>query len=847
MAGKRLKLAAALFVSAAYLAVPTGAWAQDRQVFQFDLAPQDLGSALRSVTATAHWELYAAANDVNKVSAPRLLGRFTAREAIAELLRGTSLIAQFDNGSVIIRRKDDRTTAPPEAIDEPIVVTGTRIQGTSPVTPVVVVSSEDIKNAGQSDLGEVARSLPQNFGGGQNPGIGNSQGAGNENANANGASTFNLRGIGPNATLTLLNGNRLSYTGVNSVIDVSAIPVVAVDHVEIVADGASAIYGADAVAGVVNILLKRDYSGISTSARLGASTDGGNFQQQYNLLGGAKWSGGGFLATYDYFSNTEIKAQDRTYAAASNPDSFLYPALRRHSLLFSGHQTLGTGISFSADLIYKTGSMDGATGYLADQPVTSRGLKSRTEFETFGISPTLSVDLPGNWTARITGFYGTDDTDGLTQIYSAGAIARTSARHFLNRNLAIEAGVQGSLFTLPGGDVRLAFGGGLRSNRFKSETSSLAFARKRQNRFAYGEIHLPLVSPTQDIRFVHRAALTGALRFEDNSDSASIVTPKLGLLYEPVEDVRLGVSWGKSFKLPSLYQQYSGYVALLFPVTGFGEGYPAGSNLIYALGPDNRLRAERSENWTLSATVTPVAGLEVSGSYFHIDYKDRVAPPLASGAGVLDNPIYAQLVTFDPSADFLADIISGATGGLQNATSGPYDPAKVVAFLDARDRNIAEQRYSGVDVSVRYSTPLRDGNTLTFTAAGTWIDSRQRLLPGLPATDLAGTIFQSPDFRARGGMTFGNARFTLASFVTYSGGVLDNRRATSVKLSSLTTLDLTGRLRIGQNTEVSLSALNILNAKPDSIFTTSPFDTPYDTTNYSPTGRFIGLTLTRDW
>src|SRR3546814_9919021 len=120
-----------------------------------------------------------------------------------------------------------------------------------------------------------------------------------------------------------------AYSGTQSVIDIRAIPTAAVERIEIVADGASAIYGADAVAGVVNILLRKDYEGVTTSARLGGSTDGGNFQQQYNLLGGAKWSGGGFMATYDYFDNSAILARDRSYTATSNPASTLYPSLKQ--------------------------------------------------------------------------------------------------------------------------------------------------------------------------------------------------------------------------------------------------------------------------------------------------------------------------------------------------------------------------------------------------------------------------------------------------------------------------------------------------------------------------------------
>src|SRR3546814_16923610 len=82
----------------------------------------------------------------------------------------------------------------------------------------------------------------------------------------------------------------------------------------------------------------RDAEGVSTSARLGLSTDGGNFQHQYNLLGGSRWSDGGIIAAYDYSHGTAIRAKDRSYAFANNPDSTLFPALRRHAVLLSGPQ-----------------------------------------------------------------------------------------------------------------------------------------------------------------------------------------------------------------------------------------------------------------------------------------------------------------------------------------------------------------------------------------------------------------------------------------------------------------------------------------------------------------------------
>src|SRR3546814_4875487 len=84
---------------------------------------------------------------------------------------------------------------------------------------------------------------------------------------------------------------------------------------------ASAIYGADAVAGVVNILLKRDFEGVAAMARLGASTEGGNVQQPYGILGGKTWSSGNLLAAYDYSRSSAILAGDRSYAIANNPDT----------------------------------------------------------------------------------------------------------------------------------------------------------------------------------------------------------------------------------------------------------------------------------------------------------------------------------------------------------------------------------------------------------------------------------------------------------------------------------------------------------------------------------------------
>src|SRR3546814_11938171 len=122
----------------------------------------------------------------------------------------------------------------------------------------------------------------------------------------------------------------------------------------------------------------------------------------------------------------------------------------------------------------------------------------------------------------------------------------------------------------------------------------------------------------------------------------------------------------------------------------------------------------------------------------------RVAPPLRSVLGALTDPLYSQLVTFNPTAAELDAAIAGAAGPLANGTTGPYDPANVVALLDGRDRNIAEQRYRGADLAIRYRASLSGGRSLTISAGAPWLDSQQRLLPNLPVPASTGNYLNPP-------------------------------------------------------------------------------------------------------
>jgi iron complex outermembrane recepter protein len=185
----------------------------------------------------------------------------------------------------------DQGSSPPL---QEVVVTGSLIKRTDTETPspVQVISDQDLKNSGYTNVSDVLRNLAANGQGTLNQGFGQ--------AFASGGSGIALRGLTVGDTLTLIDGERMidypiSDDGERSFVDVTAIPFNAIDSVEVLKDGASALYGADAIAGVVNIKLKQTYVGAEFTAEYGASQhwDG-------NTMHGAGIIGWGDLANDGY-------------------------------------------------------------------------------------------------------------------------------------------------------------------------------------------------------------------------------------------------------------------------------------------------------------------------------------------------------------------------------------------------------------------------------------------------------------------------------------------------------------------------------------------------------------------
>lgn len=733
-----------------------------------------------------------------------------------------------------------------------IIVTGSRIRGAEIAGEVIKLDQQSIVAAGQIDLGEAIRSLPQNFAGGQNPGIGT--GAGQVNSNLNSASSTNLRGLGPDATLTLLNGHRLPYDSAFQGVDISAIPLAALDRIEVVPDGASALYGSDAVAGVVNIILRRDFDGIATSGQLGASSAGGYLRQQADIVGGKKWDDGGFLIAYDYTRSSDIEARQRSYAGSLDPAISLYPSQQRHAVTFTGHRNLGAGIVAKIDALYSRRKSESVGGTSISR------FEYDPEVESYTVAPSLEIELGANWQANVVGIFGRDRTYYRTTVTPQTGSPRVTNGCYCNDVASADFSAEGPLFALAGGDARLALGGGFRNNGldFRRTATGRApedFSVTRRSRYAYGELFLPFVSSDMAIRGIDRLSVSAALRYEDYPGLDRLATPRLGLIYAPTAGLTLRASWARSFKAPTLYQQYIPYQAFLLPAAAFGAG-SSPRTVIFTGGGNPDVKPERAKSWTAGFEYRPPSAEELvlSATYFDIDYRDRVVEPIVGSiAAAFNNPGFATLINRSPSAALLADLVAGAQFGLQNFSGGAYNPANVAAFVDNRNVNVAAQAIRGIDARIGWNGKLKSGQSLSFDISGSWLKSGQQLTPALPSVELAGTIFNPPNYRLRATASYKDGGLRLTSTINYTGALADKRFPIVSKLSPSATLDLGASYDViggdGQDPglSVSLNVNNLFGDRPENIRTTGPTDTPYDSTNYSPIGRFVSIGIRRHW
>lgn len=255
---------------------------------------------------------------------------FTAGQACAQSAAATA--AQEEAAAPLPEGQEVPATET-TADDEAIVVTGSNISGVKQVgSQSVTVSRDDILSSGKNSVADVLRLLPQvqnvsgSFDAASNGASGNAQSGGNVTR----GTAINLRGVGQGGTLTLVDGHRITPSGTASAFtEANQVPIAAVERIEVILDGASAVYGSDAIAGVINYVLRKNFNGVELSGRYTAA-ENGNDEYALSGVGGVSWNAGfgagNIIATFEYshrdpflrYNNARLREDQRAYGGNDN-------------------------------------------------------------------------------------------------------------------------------------------------------------------------------------------------------------------------------------------------------------------------------------------------------------------------------------------------------------------------------------------------------------------------------------------------------------------------------------------------------------------------------------------------
>jgi iron complex outermembrane recepter protein len=861
---RRLNIKAWCFgtVSAVFLA--TNALAQDKPI---DIPAGDLKSGLDKYIQQSGVQLIYKVDDVRGLSTRGAHG-VGADPALHELLAGTGLTIHRDSSGALMVSKaiaPKNVEAAPEtgaaganALNlETVVVTGTNIRGvTDTPSPISTFSRDQIDQSGAATVQDFLQKIPQNFGGGASQ---NSVGAisgDNSTGDFTGGAGVNLRGLGNDATLVLINGIRVAPGNTSgNFVDVSMIPLVAVNRIEIVPDGASAIYGSDAVGGVVNFILRDNYDGEETRLRYGTATEGGGSQYDAAQTVGRDWGSGSALISYDYNRQLSVYSDQRAFSSTYGlPPISLTPTEEQQSVFANGHQDLGADIELFAQGMFSNRKSSNDYNSIAEGLPEQHYTSIANAFGgTLGARWNFAADSEFQTSATYSGTTVTGSTDqaGSGYVYS---------EHDQSAVISLDAKVDGTLWSGPAGDLKYAIGGQFRSETYRSRPlvggGVGLFAPSRTVSAFFGELHIPLLGNTIELPGFQSLELDLADRYEKYSDFGTTNNPKVGLIWQVVSELQFKGTYGTSFKAPQL-NQLNPLPSEVTPFSLPDNQSPSGAtNTLILFGGNPDLKPEKATTFSLTANYDPdwLPGLKMNSTYYTVSYSNRIQniesagynPFLALSQSDLLGP---EVVLRNPPLALLQHYYSLPT--FEDFTGIPA--TEIGAVLDLRDQNIGRVSTNGLDFGASYTTTWQDADW-QFGLDGTKIFRfDNRLTPTYPQASTLNTTYQPVDLRLRGSVSVTYDKFSLSTFVNYVNGYENNQVAPIEPVGSYTTVDMAVSHDFSddhsylEGLRLTVGVTNIADAPPPYVFNVAFPAINYDGANANPVGRLVYVDLSKAW
>lgn len=841
-----------------------------------------------------------------KLTAPSLKGTFSAQAALEQLLSGTSLVYEFTSERTVTVRARvtaaSSTTGAIERVEAPwlhiaklsaaeersaparesetdatravasrdyptkgdveeleeIVVTGTHIRGLQKSTvPMFALDKTYIESTGISTATRLIETLPQNFAlanqsGVLVPGVSESTTQG---------SSINLRGLGEGTTLVLLNGRRMASGFGGAAPDIAALPLTAVERVEILTDGASAIYGSDAVGGVVNFVLRRDFNGAETRLQTGHA-DGLSEYRLSQALGNA-WASGNALLSLEYYKRDLLDASDRDFVPESSGVGSLLPRDKNHSVLVSAHQDVTDGATLFVDVLYSK-----RDGYHEGDDVLDNG---NFEIDNLQMSANGGVDwkIADEWRVEATAGYARNKLDTVRRADSLaiGGGGAVYANQFEIDTARVQA--DGSLFTLPGGEARAAVGVDWRSEsfefslRYRNGEMLQEDAIDQIVRGVFGEVYVPIVGSQNARRGINGLELSLAGRYDVYSSFGSSFDPQLGIMWEPLAGLRLRSSYGTSYVAPRLhdYSLAANFAAALYSADA---GSPSGESHVLEIQGNavETYAAQESKNWTFGFDLAPrsMPDLKLGMNYYRIDYSNRIANPPFFDVILNNSASFGNLAIRNPSLDQINHYIAiGQLSGLPLLAfdrdfndDANFDPSSIDLIVDERRRNLSIVKTSGLDLSLHYGFDVA-GSSLQVGLMGTYVlELEHQVTSTSEPVDTIDTYYNPPDLRVRGSLGWQRLGWQANVFVNYTDSYLDNRQTIPTEISSNTTVDAHVAYKFAKTflsgVTIATSVQNLFDRDPPQTAVLERLrDLGFDPANASPLGRLVAIEVTKVW
>lgn len=568
----------------------------------------------------------------------------------SHLLLATSAI------SLLVSAQAQAQEAAAEAAeeDDAIVVTGSRVRGEAPVgSSVIALGRSEIEESGAVTVDRMIKEIPQNFDLGVSE---NSRGQSGGSGNITYGNSVNLRGIGPYATLVLIDGHRVVNNSRST--DPSVLPTLGVERVEVVADGASAIYGSDAVAGVVNLIPRRTLDGGEVFARAGVADEGDFTEYAAGFALGKVFDRGQVMVAFEHVERSGLIGRDRdfftgNFAGQGGTDGRSTRCdpgtIRIGATTYAipvGGVTQATAGSLVAGTVNRCDDLDEqhlvpkqsynsvngtATFDITDGiSLVFDGFYSKRKFFRRGAYSTSNRTVPQTnaWFVRPTGYLGTgytvdllltdlprNDTSGFAESWQLTPGVKVKLMGDWEAEALVGYGKTNDFSGAYTGLNTAALDAALASNNPLTAYDPYGLHRTNASVLP-GLANQIFLAPTNGKLTTYAARANGSL-FDLPGGSI-----KLAIGFERQEfDVALGSARGAP-TTPIVFRNFgrnvdSGYAELYVPIFGPGNGVPGFERLEFnaAIRQDRYSDVGKTTNPKFGVNWTPFNGIKLRGSY----------------------------------------------------------------------------------------------------------------------------------------------------------------------------------------------------------------------------------------